>query len=651
MRSAFSRSNGRRITATARPHVDEAYDLSGLNQIAPDQVMPKGETPFTINSRRFAKNESETRVAIRTRRGSINYSTPVGEIVDSDTLSEATTSVQIDEEQQVAFSFEVSAEGSLTKMAINLKRGLSAGGYGIVTIHTDKNNLPGLVIATSSFKSSDVSTEGGSTEILFMDAPKLTVGATYWCTVKLQRLSTGHYELGAKTGNTTQSSSSDGATWVSSGVEVVRKLYLSEHGNIKGQTRRNPSDKRGRTMFALGSKIYAVPDNPTVPEVVYSSLHPDVQKVRFAHVDDLTFWCDSIGALQQWDGDEVSVVPGAPVGVSNLIIFKNRLMVVPSDDPTAVRFTALYDWKKWPSVNFFYVPRPKSPDPITAWIEFQDNLVIFTHETKHILFGSDISTFTRKEAIGTKGAYSQEAVAVDRNKVYFMADDNMIYTYNGATDELISGKVEPELRTANPRSVTMHIYRNQLRVYYEVSATGERNMLLYDIEQQQWFKDTGRNVLASLELTLNDNELIEFSSEAGWLFQGETGLSDLGKPIDFKYWTSYKIYGSGASKSRIKRFRPVVRPADSRYYLQVGRDIDFNDRPDMRDWLVDSGGAVWGSFAWGDGTKYGGKKLLDNPAAMSGRGKHIQYRFEHCGVDQPVELYGYISLVKIGRPR
>lgn len=650
MRSGFSQGR-RNIVASSRPRVDEVYDMKGLNQIAPDQVMPEGETPFTINSRRYARNENDTRVAVRTRLGSINLSTPVGETLDTKNTNAVIGDLAFSTEQSVAFSFVAGSSGALTKLAFHLKKASNTGGHVIVEVRDNNSGMPGQLIAKTSIKSSDIGVDYGDVETRLMDAPAMTETATYWCVLKAQRLSIGTYYLAQTAGSGLSVSTDDGATWTAQNVSAQFKTYISTLALIKGYTKRYPSNKNNRTMFALGTNVYAVPDNPTVPVVVDSNIHLNAQKVRFAHVDNLTVWTDGIGPLRQWDGDDVINVPGAPLAPSNVIVFKNRMMVVPSTDPTLVKFSALYDFKSWPSVNFFYVPRPKSPDPITGWVEFQDNLVIFTHETKHVVFGSDISTFTRKEAIGTKGAVSQEAMAVDRNNIYFMADDKMIYAYNGSTDRLISGKVEPELQSADPKSVHFHIYRNQLRVYYEKAATGQRCMLLLDIEQDQWFKDTGRNVLGSIEWTHNDNELVEFSSRAGWIFQGETGNSDLGKAIDFKYWTAYKNYGSGAAKDRIKRFRPIVRPADSQYYLKVGRDVDFNDTPDMRDWLVDGGGAVWGSFVWGDGTKYGGKKMIDNTAAMSGRGKHTQYRFEHDGVDQPVELYGYIALVKSGRPR
>ena len=62
MRSAFKRQTTR--YASTKLLQDETYDLKGLNTVSPDQVMPAGESPYTINARMYAKNDGESRVAI-----------------------------------------------------------------------------------------------------------------------------------------------------------------------------------------------------------------------------------------------------------------------------------------------------------------------------------------------------------------------------------------------------------------------------------------------------------------------------------------------------------------------------------------------------------------------------------------------------------
>jgi hypothetical protein len=649
MQSAFNAPR-RRPRATSKPQIDEKYDFGGLNMIAPDQVMPNDETPFAINDRRYARNDGETRVARRTRRGSKVLSVPVGETTDASNAAANVADISFTTDKWVAFSYQAGANGALTKLKTRIKKATGTGGHVRIEIYTNNGGFPGLLVGETSILSSDVTTSYADVAAAIMDAPDQVSGDTYWLLYKVQDLGIGTYYLSQTAGSGILTTTDGGKTYTAVAGKIKFSTSVSTKGTIKGFTKRYPSNKANRTMFALGTGVYAVPDNPATPTLLDSNIHPDSLAVRFAHVDDLTVWTDSHNNLRQWDGTTVSDVPGAPTAPSNVIIYENRMMVIPSDDPTAVRFSALYDFKTWPSVNFFYVPRPKSPDPITAWGELQDYLLIFTHETKHKVYGSSISTFTRKTASGTKGCVSQEALAIDINNAYFMADDKQIYAYGGVDDVLLSEKVETELQQCDPNTVRLHLYRNQLRVYYRKAASpATQYMLMYDIQNRQWFRDTGRQVLGSIEWTLNDNELVEFSSRAGWMFFGEQGYSDAGKPIDFKLHTAYKAYGSGAAKDRIKKFRPIVRPSAQPYDLMVGRDIDFQDTPKMNKFRVDSGGAVWGSFKWGDGTIYGGKKVVDNATPMTGRGKFTQYRFEHKAVEQPVEIYGYISLIKSGR--
>lgn len=657
MQSQFSQRPRRSRIVGSTPNVVETYDLQGLNQVAPDQVMPKGKSPYTINARRYARNPDENRVAIRSRYGSQKLSTPVSEAAGVQNTGSVIGDVPITADKWQAFQITASSTGVLSRFDLYVKKAAGTGGYLILEFYDNNSGFPGELIAETSIKPSDVAETYGYISSYLMDAPEHVNGAIYWVRARIQDLGAGAYYLGQTTGSNSILTTEDAAaTYTSIPTSSARyKAYVAPEGLIKGFTRRYPQNAQNRTIFAFNNDIISVPDNPATPVVLDAGVvHTEATKVRFAQVDDKTIWVDGFNPARWWDGNTppsaISNVPGIP---THVLVYQNRLLFVPKNDPTRVNFSALYDFTSYPSVNFFYVPEPKSPDHITAWQVFQDGVVIFTHETKHNVFGSDISTFTRKQAVGTKGAVSQEATAVDRNYIYFMADDKQIYRYNGVSDDLISGPVEPELQSILDTSkVSFHIYRNQLRVYYNKNPDDKvTHMLLFDIELDDWFMDTGRAVMGSLEWTNDDNELIEFSSRMGQMFFGERGNSDLGKAIDFKYWTSYQNFGSGAAKDRIKRFRPVVRPSDSAYNLLVGRDIDFNNTPDMRNYLVDSGGAKWGSFKWGDGTKWGGVKMIDKPAAMSGRGKHTQFRFEHKGVDQSVELYGYIALIKTGRAR
>ena len=657
MRSNFNRPR-KAIRATSTPKLDETYDLKGLNMVAPDQVMPAGESPYNTNARGYAREESQSRVAIRNRKGSTLLSTPVGETADTENVAASTGDVEFSADTWVLQPWTAGADGALTKIEPHIKKVVSGNGPVIIEIYSDSSGSVGTLLGQTSILPSDVTDAYAYVASHLMDAPGIENGEDYWMLYKVQEGGSGTYALNQTAGAGALSTADELVSTTALGVTFRFKTYVSTAGEIIGFARRYPQNKQNRTYFAMNSNVYEVTDAGT-PTSISSAVHANAEYWRTAQIDDKLIWVDGNNTAKWFDGTTVSALSGVSGNPTHVIVHKNRLFFVPDSDPTRVNFSELYSFESYPSTNFFYVPSPKSPDHIAGWRVFQDNLVIFTHETKHTIFGSDISTFTRKEAIGTKGAVSDEAIAVDRNYVYFMADDKMIYRYNGVSDEIISEKIRPLLsQIQDIKKVRFHIHDNQLRVYFaRTPNTTPTEMVLFDIDQSpgkdyRWWYDTGRSAVGSLTWYLDENNLIEFSSRIGAMYTGETGQSDAGRSIDFKYWTNYKTYGSGAAKDRIKRFRPVVRPAAVPYYLSVGKDVNFLNKPDMRDWLVNSGGAIWGNFQWNDGTKWGaGNNLVDNVSPMSGRGKHTQFRFEKDAVGIEVEIYGYIALVKSGRPR
>ena len=640
--------------------LDETYDLRGLNLVLPDMIKPTGETPYATNFRMYAREQGESRVAIRTRKGSERITTAVGETLDAQNVASSTGDLSFSKDKIIAQPFTAGASGALSRLDFEIKKVAGTTGHILVQVCTDNGGIPGEVVAKSSILSSLVTTSYAYLSSYLMDLPGVINGTQYWALLYVQDNGSGLYYVNqtADAGALDLESTDGEETWHSIGSSFRFKSYIASNSGVKGYHRRYPSNGNKRTLMAAGGSLYEVQDNGTVTEID-STLDASSEYVRFAFVDDKSFYVNGINAPKQWDGSNVTNITGAPLGAKLVKIYQGRAFFLV--DKTRFVFSELYDFATYPSVNFFYVPDPKSNDGVTGAIPFHDNFLIFTHETKHQLIGSDISSFTRKEAEGTKGAVSDEAICADRSYCYFMSDDKQIYAWNGASDILLSDKIQTELSAIPDKTkVRLHLKDNQLRVYYP-SATSSYNdrMVVLDISNSnfkngdfRWYLDTGRNVAGSLEWNQDDNnDLIEFSSKSPWMFRGEKTGSDLGKPIDFKYWTAYKTYGKGSAKKRVKKFRPLVRVTDADYTLSVGKDIDFADNPDMRAYVVSGGGAKFGSFIWGDGTIWGKKHFIDKPAGMSGRGNHIQYRFEREGVETPVELYGYIAQVKVGKPK
>lgn len=672
MQSAFAQS--RPNAPMINPSADENYSLAGLNLRDPDEIMANGETPFLQNSRMYARNPEDSQVAQRTRKGPSYLSLPVGQT--EDTANTATASLgdvafgdlADGTRRMIAQQWTAGANGCLTQLDVELRKDSGSSGHVIIQVYADNGGVPGAQIAEGSILANQLSNIQTFLSSFFIDAPALSNGSKYWYSLMMQDNGHGTYYGNMSAGSNILASIDDGVTWGAVGGfgEMRFKTYLSTSGETKGWELRYPSTGTNLILFAQLGTIYAASKTSSAITQIDTGLTPDADFARFEQVDDYTIWVNGVDNARIWDGtnapSDMANVP-SPTGKvpSNVLNWQNRLFFM--TDVTRVDFSDLITDSSnitFSSVNFFYVPTPKSSDHMTGWCVFQDNLTIFTHETKHLIIGSDISTFTRKQAVGTKGAISQEAICQDRNFVYFMAPDGQIYRWNGSTDELLSDKVFPRLAAiVDKTKVRLEIYNNQLRVYFAYPPSNSNNrMLVLDLQLQQWFEDVDAPKQGCTSLILDNNELIEFSSVIGQCYFGENQFSDLGKRISWKYWTNYKAYfyrkrtgqtvGGGSSKKRIKRFRPIIRTADADYTMYVGKDMDFANTPDMREYIVSGGGAKFGSFVWGDGTRWGKTPQIDNVAGMSGRGKHIQYRFERNGVETPVYLYGYIALYKVG---
>lgn len=654
MNSAFNTVRSSNIKAGTKTVIEETYDLRGLNLVDPDQIMPKGQTPFEHDCRMYAKESDDSQVAIRTRKGSTRFTAAHGETLQDENVTANTGDISFSTTKTASQPYVAGATGILTRLDLELKKISGAGGgRGVARIefYADNAGHPGQLLGASSVAGSDIGTAYGFLPAYLIDGPNVVSGQTYHIVAYIQDNGSGEYYWGqsASTGNILITSMDDGLSWTSSGVTGRYKTYLATDASVRGFTRRYPSNNVNRTIYAAGNSIISIADDGT--ETVIDTLTGTDTPVRFDFINDLTLYADGQGNPRQWDGTTVSDIPNAPTAATMVKIWQNRAFFLVNK--TEFIFSNLLDITTYDSTDFFYVPSPKSSDPVTGARVFLDNFLIFTHNTKHTIIGSDITTFTRKEAVGTRGAVCDEAIAVSDNACYFMSDDGNIYAWNGAKDTLMSRNMEPLFSSIPDKTkVRLHLYKNQLRVYF-ASPTSDFNdqMALLDLDSGEWFRDTGRPVCGSMAWEQDQNQLIEFSSRAGWLFQGEQTFSDLGKAIDFEYRSRYNIYSSGTSKKRIKNFTPVVRTANVDYTMQIGKDMDYADKPDMRDFIVAGGGAKWGDFVWGDGTKFGKNKIVEKHSGMSGRGKHIQYRFKKSGVETPVEIYGWIAQVKVGKPR
>jgi hypothetical protein len=636
-------------------------NFSGLNTTAPYTQLKDSQSPYFYNVRLYARNASDRRVAVGTRKGPGFYSVPVGEAVDQQQTSVTGTANQtVDTTLWYGKKFTAGTTGRLSKVELNLKTGTSPTQHLIVKIYTDSSGSPGSLVATSSILSSTVTASYAYTVARFIEAPAVTSGTSYWVIAYMQTGGSGSYNWSSTTNATTaKTSNNQGASWSTTTYDLNIKTYVSTDSKFLGGIRYTPSNATAKTIIAVGTSVYSVSDINGSLTVLKSGLSASATEYNFGQSNDTLYITNGQDSPQQYDGTIWQALsassgytdPGGLSGASDYLVFhKNRMWLVSTSNPTRVSFSDLGDYNKFTSTNFIYAPAPKSGDPITGLLVFQDNLIVFTRKTKYVLYGDDPGNFVLRQSSGKKGAVSQYSIAASSNHVYFLSDDG-VYRYNGSADELMSDPIQNEIDAIADKSKASAVFHsNYYRLYYpNTGALTNNSSVLWDDINNQWLRDS--NTFVDKPFIDEVNALIEGSSQNGAVFKAEQQYSDLGKPISFKYWTKY--FGDGLHKIFMRRVIPSIRLQTQPYRLNVYIDLDQkNTIPIQYQIAAQASGATWGGGGtWTTGSVISwGSAAVSIPTIMQGSEAYWhQIRFEQDGVDTPVEILSYIIQLRSRR--
>lgn len=612
----------------------------GLNTTAPYTDLKDGVSPYMINVRLYARNSSDRRIAVGTRKGPSSLSTPAGEALDQQEASTTGASDQsLNSSQWVAMKFTAGASGRLTKVEVNVKI-VDSTQHLLVDIYSDSGGSPSTRLATSSILLTDSSTSYAYETARFVEAPSISSGTSYWVVLRKQDGGSGSWSWSSTTNTTVgKTSTNSGGTWTASNVSYNFKTYIATTGAVLGTFEYRPSTGANKKLFAHGTNVYTVDDGTGAITSIKSGLSSSATEYSFAQAEDRVYYTNGYDVVQKWDGSTNSATTISTTG-SQLAFHKNRLFIVDSANPTRIVFSDLGDYESFESTSFLYVPTPKSGDNIIGITVFQDNLVVLTRNTKYVLFGDDPGNFVLRQSSGKKGAVSRQSIKSDSNYVYFLSDDG-IYRYNGSSDQLISDSIQNAIDSINDKTKAFAVtHNNYYRLYCpsQISASVDQ-CFLWDTINSFWLNDTETYV--AHPFVTEDNQLIEASSLAGFLMNGEQQYSDMGKPINFKWWSKY--FGDGIRKVFMRRLIPAIRLQTLPYNIDLMIDIDQrNTTPISYTISAQASGSTWGGgITWGGGATWG-SAVVSTPRTYQGTEAYWhQVRIEHQGVDTPVEILSY----------
>lgn len=633
------------------------FNLKGLNKYSPDELMDDKESPEARNFRVFDDKSTETRTAISKRYGHRFYSTPVGE---TDRGSQTSTTGAADRAITVttwyAQPFTVSQAGNLSKVEVRIKNDNTGTAPLIVKIYSNNGGVPGTLMATTSISNSSISGSYAYLTARTIEAPAVTTATTYFIVSNQQTEGTGDYKW-SSTSSATDAlvSVNSGNSWSSTSYALNYRVYVSTSGGVLGQTRFYRSTTTPLQVFAHSTNVYSVNDGTGATTSIDSGLSANAEFYRFAGLDDNLYYVNGFDNPRMWDGASAADAGGSPPVSKDVVVHKNRLFLL-EPNTNRVVFSDIGDYDTFGSTSFLYIPAPKTADVVVGMIPFQDGLVFLTRNTKYILTGSDLTSFTLREATAKKGCVGIGAFATDDNYIYFVSDDG-VYRFNGGTDQLLSQKVDPILdATATKEDINVVIQQNLVRIYYTPTGqTEQHNCLIFDSTYTQWLHDTGVYVSRANRWVsqTDDGEFLVGNSRVGALYYAEdrTSFSDVGKPIDFEYRTKYQSFDHPSRKHRVKRLYPFFYPGEYSYYVDVQIDVDEMNSPLSFPVNIGTSGATWGGGStWGGGAVWGGGTLEPQRIAIPGQNRKHQIRFVQGGVDNPVYVLGYSVYLKMRRP-
>jgi hypothetical protein len=628
-------------------------DMRGLNSTDPYGILKNYASPYLRNARMYVPDQNR-QVAISTRNGATTYSVPVGE---TDRGNETSTTGAADQTvsyiNAYAQSFTVSAAGVLTKLEIRVKT-VAGSSPLTVKIYSDSSG-PANLLATSTIPYSAVSSSYGYVAVRFVEAPTVATSTTYWYTVSIDEDTSTTYNISSNTnGTSAKASVNGGINWSSTSYKLNYKAYVSTSGGVKGMTRYYPSSASAVTFFAHGTDIYSVDDGTGAVTSRKSSLNSNATYTRYAQFDDAIFAVNGYDVMQRSTGTTFSNVTAAPFNPINVIVFDLKLFIVDSTNKNLIRYSDEMDYNTWDAANYIYVPESKHSDPITGWIVFQNNLVVFTKNSKYIVSSVGIENFSVRQAIGKKGAVSQEAITSDSNYVYFISGDGKTYRWNGSQDEELSRVIESDFDDiANIDNARLNYSDGKLYYWFQQSGGSVFNRnFVYDTEYKEWFYDNNRYVNGGLILKRDSDRFLLSSDRGGVLYESTDNHSDVGRPIEFIYYTNYFDLGSPDSIKRVRRLYLHLQKTDWAGIVSVGTDTDFADQPSYTNISVKSEGAgsVWGSFTWGSGTYASKDEYKRYETPVPGTATYYQVRIKKTGAETPVYFIGHSLYFRSRRP-
>lgn len=595
-----------------------------------------------------------------TRKGVDHHSAAAGETEDQ-TITSTTGAASQDFTTTVRLAqpFTTSSGGRCSKVEVNIKNPNGATGTVIVELWSNDSDEPGTLLARSSIDAADITSSYAYLTARFIEAPLLVTATKYFIVVYIQATGEDAYNWSSTTSATTAlSSTNNGVTWATTTYALNFKQHYATDGTVKGLYRAYKSDGTSVTLFAHGTSLYSVNEVTGALTAIKTGLSANATVYRFTTVNDIVYYVNGFDGLRKWDFTTESQVNST--NYTHITIHKGLLFLLDKTDPNKLVYSNFGDYETFTSTDFIYVPAPKTGDPTTALVPLNGYLLLFTRDNKFILSGDDNATFALEEAPDQKGSYTQETTSVDKNFVYYLANDG-VYRSNGSEAQLISTNNYNDILTLGNRETSV-LCVNKGRLYlWHRSAGVSTNDHCY-----VWNLNYGTDVLESedthtpishaLTAFNDDNQLLVANSTYGQVYWQELSSNDytnLGGDIDFVLETHYNPFEAPGILKEIRYWNPRFEAQSGNYTISCEYAYDLRDNWSLYQALnVQGEGAIWGASTtiWGAFT-WGSTAELQGYLYVPGEYRRIAVRYKHFATRQPHNFLGHTFIFQGRRLR
>lgn len=239
---------------------------------------------------------------------------------------------------------------------------------------------------------------------------------------------------------------------------------------------------KGDTYIVTASKLYKITDDnvvSTIGDVVFSGDYVSIADngIQMVMVNGNGYYSDGV---------TVTKITDEAYYPSDTVTFQDGYFIFNRSGTNQFFLSDLY------AVTFdatMYASAEGSPDNIVGLVSTHQQLWIFGSQSIEVWYNSGYALFPFDRIQGSfskRGCIEYKTISVTNNAIFWVGDDNVVYTANGYTPVAISNNsVEYQLGIRGSRNIKAFTYTEEGHYFYVLTIEG-LTTLVYDIKIGLW---------------------------------------------------------------------------------------------------------------------------------------------------------------------